>query len=516
MWLWLACAGPEGGTTPTTSPPPASTADTAAPARSADASLAALSLSSGVMWPAFDPERLDYAVDAFSGGSIAVDAVPTDPRARVVVARTTIDGDPIDSGATFPLAVDQRIEVVVTSPDGSTVRRYAITAPPGDLPRLTVVSSTDPAPGLLFLCPIDLAAPREFAMIVDHAGVPVWWRDHPGPSFDLKVAPTGQLTYLTDEGSGMTGLVLEPSSHEVAERWTGLVPPGWEYAATDVHEFSILPDGHRLVNMIGGRRQDMTEWGGAVDQLILENELQEFDVDGALVFSFSTAGQLSFDDVPFVVWLALGDGWEYAHQNSIELDPDDGNYVVSERILSQVVKVARHPTELDGHTYAPGEIVWRLGGPADSDFAFVDDERELGWSGFAGQHSARMLPGGRIALYDNATPFDPWSLGVGDSRAVEYHLDTDGWTATRVQDWVLTGSRYTDAAGSVQRLPSGHTLVGWGSQSAAPARWPALTEYDAAGRVAYEAQLPEGLWSYRAWEFERGADGAWVYGGPGE
>jgi hypothetical protein len=50
--------------------------------------------------------------------------------------------------------------------------------------------------------------------------------------------------------------------------------------------------------------------------------------------------------------------------------------------------------------------------------------------------------------------------------------------------------------GSVQRLPNGHTVIGWGTAS------PALTEVTPEGAKVFELTLPPGIFSYRAFRFD--------------
>ena len=93
----------------------------AAPPAVDDATLTALSLSSGMLSPTFDPATLDYTSSVANGvGSVVVTATPTNPASTVE----------INGGAdtTVPLVVGANvIEVVVTAEDGVATETYTVT-----------------------------------------------------------------------------------------------------------------------------------------------------------------------------------------------------------------------------------------------------------------------------------------------------------------------------------------------------------------------------------------------------
>ena len=93
-----------------------------------DATLAALSLSSGVLSPAFDPATTGYTASVANGvGSVVVSATPENPAATF-----TVNGD---TDTSVDLVVGENvIEVTVTAEDGVATEAYTVTvtraAPP--------------------------------------------------------------------------------------------------------------------------------------------------------------------------------------------------------------------------------------------------------------------------------------------------------------------------------------------------------------------------------------------------
>jgi hypothetical protein len=148
----------------------------------------------------------------------------------------------------------------------------------------------------------------------------------------------------------------------------------------------------------------------------------------------------------------------------------DGTLMLSFRNTSTVAKVDRKT----------GEILWRLGGKR-SDFRIEGDPLD----GFSRQHDARLVGPDHVLLFDNGNLHTP-----PESRAAEYRLDLTSKTATLVWQYRRSPPLFARIAGSVQRLPSGHTLIAWGPRGV-------VSEVDAAGRTIWEATTP-GFGVYRA------------------
>jgi len=442
-----------------------------------------------------------------------------DADATVHITHATIDGEVLREG-TGPdlellLGPGERVAIAVTSADGRETATTLLTTLPEDFPRLEVERTSETSDGYYFLANFDFQDQPDhigrYLMVIDDAGVPVWFRRHDEPSFDLRVGAGGELSFVgTPNGEvSQLGLVLEPTDYALTLGYEPLPVGDTLGVFTDPHELQVLPGGGVLGLAMAGRYDDLSPWGGPDEALVLDNVIQEFDAAGELTFEWSTRDQVDFDHLPPAVLDGMGDEWEYAHLNAIEIDPEDDNLVLSLRLPSQVVKVARRATTYRGERYEAGEILWTLGG-VTSDFAFIDDEREGRWQGFAGQHSSRVLPGNRILLFDNGTNFI--SASTGDARVVEYVLDHDAMTATRVFSHALTGAGPTLAAGSVQRLDDGHTVIGWGSQQEWQGRKaPSAMELDADGEVVWSLVLPDNQWTYRVWKFDGDpVTGEWV------
>jgi hypothetical protein len=464
------------------------------------AGLTSLTLSQGVLRPTFDPAKRHYTVEASSlfDATTTVSAM-AGADAEVEITHASMDGVPIDSSLS-PLATAlveaERIDVQVTE-DGEH-QAYSILALPETFPDLDVrVASAEAADAYVFLGGYPLSAALADVpltkLIVDRTGTPAWFRSTTAPVFDFKPSPDGRLTFVTipEASTQFTGFVLDASYAPV--RTLTAVD-----ADLDFREFRILPDGNILLLGTALRDADLTKYGSPPGCCsVLDFRVQEIDPDGAVVFEWDAGDHRSelIGDLPDQRLENLKDHLDYAHVNSVDVDPGDGNWIVGARYLSTVLKVARHETTWKGVTYAPGAILWRLGGRL-SDFEIVGDDRAGGWKGFAEQHNARSPEPGRILVYDNASWPD---IGAtGDSRYVEYVLDEAAMTATKVGAYGIEGAGPTGILGSAERLSDGSTLIGWGSLVDDFPDAPTFTEVSAAGEVLLEVALPPGFVSYRA------------------
>jgi len=145
-----------------------------------------------------------------------------------------------------------------------------------------------------------------------------------------------------------------------------------------------------------------------------------------------------------------------------------------------IVISARHTWAVYDVSLATGRIRWQLGGKGST--------LRLGpGTQFAWQHDARFQAGGLLSLFDNgAARARP---GISSSGLV-LRVDVAGRSTLLVRRLRL-GQVLATSQGSVQVLPRGATLVGWGS-----APW--VSGYDAAGRLVYAARFRAPDETYRA------------------
>jgi hypothetical protein len=338
---------------------------------------------------------------------------------------------------------------------------------PSDFPNIRAAVYGNTAPGRLFVSNLTLGANApSYLMILDNDGTPFFYRQHPGSLLDFKVQPDGRLTYF--DGSTRRHYALN-ARYDVVDSFSC----GNGYS-TDGHDFLLLPNGHALLMSYDEQFMDLSQIvpGGGVRTKVIGLILQELDRDKNVVFQWRSWDHFQITDV--VSHPLTAKAVDYVHGNSIDVD-SEGNLIVSSRHMNEITKISR----------TTGEILWRLGGK-NNQFTFVNEPIS-----FSHQHCARLLPNGHLILFDNGNFRVP-----AFSRAVEYAIDEVQKTATLVWQYRLTPDVFGFATGSVQRLPNGNTLIGWGTAT------PTLTEVAADGSLVSELTFDPGIASYRAVRFE--------------
>lgn len=352
-----------------------------------------------------------------------------------------------------------------------------------DLAPLRVLVNDGPEPGFLLLAPNCRVTPRPFGSFLGvynvNGGVVRTGRVTNFP-FEFKVFPDGRLGFselVVFAGASVpAGVYIVDTLLAVQE----FVSQTRGYLTTQ-HDFHMLPNGNMVVLGAEDVTIDMSDVvpGGHPAANVVNAVIQEIDRDGRVVVQWKALDHLpitdSYEDL-------TAPAIRYCHNNSLWID-DDGNWIISMRHMSQVIKINR----------TTGEVMWKLGGKSNQ-FTIVGDRPELAPLYFSYQHDARRLPNGNISLFDNGTQHTPQF-----SRGVEYRLDETAKTATMVWDYRHVPDYYASIQGGLQTLPNGNRVLGWGSAASDGA--PGITEVDSTGRVVFEAAYPKQMFVYRATKY---------------
>ena len=243
--------------------------------------------------------------------------------------------------------------------------------------------------------------------------------------------------------------------------------------------FAFLPNGHALLLSDDPEPVDMRQYGGSKDAIVVGNVIQELDASKNVVFQWRSWDHIPITDsyTDFALYTV-----DLIHGNSLEVD-NKGNIIFSMRNMSSIIKINRQTGNTD----------WILGGK-ENQFTFLNENESNKPNYFSYQHDARLLPNGDLTLFDNGNQHIP-----NYSRAVEYKLDEQNKTADLVWEYRHNPNIFSNAMGSVQRLPNGNTIIGWGNSGLIGS--PAFTEVHPDKSVALEMNLPINQASYRVYKF---------------
>lgn len=215
--------------------------------------------------------------------------------------------------------------------------------------------------------------------------------------------------------------------------------------ALDLHEFILLDENHYIA---------MAYYQTTVNNIpdflnphpnvkVVDNIIQEVK-NGQVVYEWH-----SVDYPEFYSTSIQGNNFtdsvqaqDYLHINSIFIDPNDNNLIISARNTDQVFKISRYS----------GDVLWRLGGN-NSNFPLTGEQK------FLRQHHATITKDNTLILFDNGdNVLRPYS------RIVEYNLDYISKTVNSFKSVNLPGNLFCSHMASVQKTDSSY-FIGCGTQN---------------------------------------------------
>lgn len=357
------------------------------------------------------------------------------------------------------------------------VRRFR-SRPDLAAPLLTVKPRSKPAaPGYVFQSPKAKNDTLQAGpMISDVKGRPVWFQPLRGikAATDFRVQTYKGEPVLTwwegtsRQGIGFGEFVIMGQDYKLIKRLR--LPSGYQ---GDLHEFLITPQDTALAISYPVIKADLSSEGGSRRGQLVDAVVQEIDIEKNLVlFEWHARGRIPLSDSYISPERSPRVPWDYVHLNGVSID-SDGDLLLSARNTWAVYKVDRQTAR----------VKWILGGRR-STFELGRGVR------FAWQHDAQRRADGALTLFDNSA-----SPAVAKrSRALAIEIDETLRLATLVSARTHPRGLLAATQGNYQTLPTGGGLVGWGSQ-----RY--VTEYDAAGKLIWDARLSIGFESYRAYRF---------------
>jgi hypothetical protein len=448
--------------------------------------------------PAFSPRVFDYYVRC-EGNTNALDVSMT-ASACAESALTAPSKSRSLPTQTVSLRVNANQAIVAEASEGSRSAQYWVRCLPPEFPGIQMDAHPEagvPTPGYYLIGNFGTAG---YAMVLNGDGVPVWYYlASAGGISNVDNQVDGGISFL-QVGPGPISLVdIGPPLKTIRSS-----PKG---APIDFHELRILDGGDYLiisdpiqtgVNLTGLKGAE-----AGPDASIIDCNLVEFDpATGDVKWTWSALDH--FDPVKDSIHPFLGEGlvdggvyatgWDVFHCNSIDVDPANGNLLVSARQTDSVAYVDR----------LTGKVLWKMGGAAH---ATLDDATYVPVTNpFNGQHDPRLQPGwstcsgGQISLFDDET------YGMGTSaRGLVYDVSVssmdggcEAGTPGATVAWIYTGTGGPSAAEGSHRVGSdGSHLIGWGLRGNL-----LFTELDSAGHDLLDfysdiAGAP-GMESYRA------------------
>ena len=362
---------------------------------------------------------------------------------------------------------------------------------------LTVTTGAPAGRGDILLTPTDdtpgtQAAYANGAEILNRSGRELWFHAAPAgdEDADLRVQRLDGRPVLTFwEGTNLGGLsngtdfVYDTHYRQIAAVHAGAG------LTTDGHEFLLTPSGTALIISYDTATADLSSIGGPADQTVIDGTVQAVDVhSGRVLWSWNSADHVPYSQSEQPLPASPSTPWDWFHLNAVKLGP--GHTVIID---------ARDTWTAYDVSPRSGRIRWQLGGKASSFTERAAPGQSLNQAGeiFAWQHDPEVVGRDELTFFDNEsagagnTGTDP-SAELDHSRVVTVRLDPRARTATLVASDDQPGGGLASSQGNGQRLPDGGEFVGWGIL-------PEISQFDAAGRLVFDAAFPAGVNTYRAY-----------------
>jgi len=382
----------------------------------------------------------------------------------------------------------RRIALATTLSAGALlgIAAGAVAATPTAPPPVTILTSSGHvAPGDIFITPTgDTSTYANGAEILDRSGNIVWF--HAAPQ-GLTAADFRTQTYLGKpvltfwQGTGLGGLA-SGTDYIYNDRYQQIatVNAGNGLSA-DGHEFLITPWNTALILAYTTATANLTSIGGPANQTVINGVVQEIDIrTGKVLFQWNSEDNVPFSQSEQPLPASASTPWDWFHINAVHIDRG-GNLLIDARDTWTTYEVNRHT----------GKIIWQLGGKASSFALRAAAGQSLNDAGdiFAWQHDPEAIGRDEYTFFDNESAGTP-EFSV--SRAVTVRLDTRSRVATLIASDDQPEGLVAASQGNAQTTPDGGLFVGWGAL-------PYFSEFDPSGHLAFNAEFPTGVNTYRAY-----------------
>jgi hypothetical protein len=410
--------------------------------------------------------------------------------------------------ASLSVAVDDAI--VVTVNENMAGEEYWIRCVPPAFPELQWTTRDNGcvrSPGFYLIGTMTGAG--GWAIVLDTNGVPVWYERGAAdsgnpelPIYDVETLRSGFISFYSTHWH---------DDHLNPWRATPLARgacPGRTCEAPDEHELRVLANGHYVgLSSVREAGVDLTgintpafdggvvPWGS--NATIDACNIIEFDSTGKLFWSWKATDHF----IPAKAWTYLTEASsgmvaEPFHCNSIDIDPANGNLLVSARHMDSVFYVEK----------TSGRVLWKMGGAgADCSLDSPPFRYVPVADPFYRQHDARLLPGwtetrsggsGQISVFDDETGKTNGSTSV-PARAVIYDVNVGGRSgATLAWAYENWQGNQSSSTGSFRVSPDGSRIIGWGQNTLQGELL--FTEVDDKGKDLLDLICPDRTSSYRA------------------
>jgi len=354
-------------------------------------------------------------------------------------------------------------------------------------PPVTVLTgAASQADGDIFISPFgDQSTYANGPEILSNTGKVIWFHAVPAgqEASDFRAQRYQGRPVLTWwQGTGLGGLaagtdyIYNDHYHQIAE-----VQAGNGYSA-DGHEFLITPWNTALILIYTTATANLTSIGGPANQTVIDGIVQEVDIKtGKVLFQWNSADHVPYGESEQPLPASASTPWDWFHINAVHVARNH-----------DLLIDARNTWTTYDVSIRTGKVQWQLGGK-NSTFAVraapgqtLDSASEI----FAWQHDPEQVGPNLFTFFDNDSSGSPL---LPYSRAATVRLNFSTKVATLISANAQPEELSAPSQGNAQTTRDGDQFVGWGAL-------PYFSEFSPSGQLLFNAELPAGVNSYRAYQ----------------
>jgi hypothetical protein len=357
----------------------------------------------------------------------------------------------------------------------------------GALPSVLIYTNNNPSPGNIYFNRNKGNLPQTSSEqgygIIQSNGDSVFYRSSLIDGINFHINLNGQLTAYRLNFGVDTGTIVLDSNYNVIQYI--------KVHNQSQHEELFFKDGTKWFTAYDWTSMDLSQFGGGGTTPVNISEVVRFDANNNQTFIWRSIDHFRLEDAaPDIFAMVNQTTYDPWHLNAMYMD-HDGRLIASFRNMDLIVKI--NP--------ANGHIIWYWPGSNNPNLSnqyqpLVVTKNDPN-GGFSHQHNVHRIANGDIVLFDNGNTN---LKNPGISQPKEYSLDESSFTANNV--WYYTHplvkgqQMFTQNQGSIERMPNGNTLIGYGLPKIQGL--PNGTEIDANKNIVWEFRFRDSTeYSYR-------------------
>lgn len=356
---------------------------------------------------------------------------------------------------------------------------------------------------------------RELIVALDRHGDVVWLRDMPVPLLDcrrsqrdtlLVMQSTARIVELNQRGERLGEWYSKPAHPSGLPDNAAAIPlqtKKLHHSVSETLDGKLVSLSVRLMPGLGGHPEypDLMD-----DTLIVFDRAGTVEMEIAFVDLLDVERHSYGHTIPYWPLQGYPGVADWAHGNSVTVDPGDGGFVVSLRHQNAVVKLSRH-----------GELEWILGTPNGWREPWAEKLLRIdGGRPFHHQHDAHFCDTGELLLFDNGTsgghpPEPELPIDQQESHALAYRIEVDAMTATETWRYGGDAIAYSGYVGGVAQTPNGNRFIACTGIKLEPDGSRSPLQPQGIGSVAVYEVAPDGSVVFEARLVDPNAwrDGGW-------